>query len=494
MMSGLPWSFLAWLSSLVLAIPAIAQQTSAPVGEWRQWTLDGKTKIEAAMRGVDSGNVILQSRDGRAATLPLARIGAVDRAYVRAAIGGLVMEAVEKANAGPAVSSSLGAAGRVAARSGWQGGVKVDPADCEVTDVTVSGGDWKRAFRSGHFEFSSNTVLPVERQRDVARLFELEYELHRRAGWGVGPRLESGGRTKVQLFDTDAAFAAAGALPLSGCDLDYETGTLRCTLEAAGVHLIEGVWLSDSVMTPKAVARGVTHLVLRDAFETLPLWVINGMDKCMGAIPVAGGTAWPDHAAAGVKEQIPRGSEVSRLGFASLLRADDSGPPPELAEKAAELLGAASGGKGKVPASEVLELLKSKSLEDYAKSRLAEGAASGPLAYYFIFLESEGRAAKLATVIAAARADQSKWDAYDEAVEKYDKEWDALKARKDVVAQGDGRFLLPSTVTAPKEPVPPLEVESREELRALHLSKFLAGAEASAVADAAKAALKSAGF
>jgi hypothetical protein len=481
------------LLPLVLILPVLAQQGAAPTGEWRQWTLDGKTKIEAAMRGVDSGNVILLSRDGRAATLPLARIGTADRAYVRSAIGGLVMAAVERANAGAAVPASLGAAGAPAARSGWQGGVKADPANCEVTDVSVSDSDWKQAFRSRHFEFSGNSNLPVERQRDVARLFEVQFELHRRAGWGVGPTLEGGGRMKVQLFDTDAAFAAAGALPLSGCDLDYETGILRCTLEAAGVHLIEGVWLADSVLTPKAVARGVTLKVLSDALETLPLWVLNGVAACMEAIPVTSGVAWPDRASRLVKPHVERAGGIHELDFASLLALPE--PPSSSPRGVVSIPG---GGTAQAvpsrsdPANR--EALAVEDSEVVARRKMREFASSAMLAYYFVFLEQGGHASRLAGLVAAARADEEKWAAYDRALEEYKKEWAAIKARKDVVDQGGGKYFIPSSVIVPKSPVPPNEQRATEQTRRIHIPKLLGGVAPAEAAEAAKLALKGAGF
>ena len=468
------WNPLALLWLLLLASPTPAQQTTAAAGEWRQWTLDGKTKVQAAMRGVDSGNVILQSRDGRAATMPLARIGGGDRAYVRAAIGGVVLEAMEKANAGPAASASLGAAAAPAARSGWQGGVKADPANCEVSEMPQSGGEWQQSFRSRHFEFHSTAKLTLERQRDVARLFEVQYELHRRAGWGVSPALEGGARLKIELYDTEDAYAASGALPATGCDLDHLTGALRCTLEAAGLHAAEGEWIMDSVLTPKAVARGVALMVLGDAIELLPLWVLNGMAACMGAIPVTGGTAWPDRAIEGMKPHAERAGGAAALDFASLLLAV---PKPAAPPAAGNAGGSAA-----------------KSAEASAKEKVSDYATAALLACYFIFLDSGSHASRLAGVISAARTDQARWDAYDRAMEKYTADWAAIKARKDVVDRGGGQFSVPSSVTVPKAPEPPDDVTSRLDLRSLHAPKLLGGAEPSAVAQAAKAALEKAGL
>lgn len=481
------WNPLALLWLLLLASPAPAQQTTAAAGEWRQWTLDGKTKVEAVMRGVDSGNVILQSRDGRAATMPLARLGSGDRAYVRAAIGGLVLEAMEKANAGPAVSASLGAAAAPAARSGWQGGVKADPANCEVSEMPRSGGKWQQAFRSLHFEFHSTAKLPLERRCDVARLFEVQYELHRRAGWGVGPALEGGARLKIELYDTEDAYAASGALPATGCDLDHRTGILRCTLEAAGLHAAEGEWIMDSVLTPKAVARGVALMVLSDAIELLPLWVLNGMAACMGAIPVTGGTAWPDRAIEGMKPHAERAGGAAALDFASLLAVPEPAAPPAT--------GKAGGSDAAVASLEALaRALAAKSAETSAKKKVSDYATAALLACYFIFLDSGSHASRLAGVISAARTDQARWDAYDRAMEKYTADWAAIKARKDVVDRGGGQFSVPSSVTVPKAPEPPDDITSRLDLRSLHAPKLLGGAEPSAVAQAAKAALAKAGL
>ena len=449
-----------WQSPMVLVLaaicvstfPARAQQAAAPLGEWRQWTLDGKTRIEAAMRGVDSVNVILQSRDGRAATLPMIRLADADRAYVSAAIGGLVFDAVEKANAEPSVSSALGVAGGVGERSGWDTAVKVDPSCCEVSAVPPDDPAWQQAFRSRHFEFVCRAKLAAERQREVARLFELQYELHRRAGWGVGPALAAGKRLKVQLFDTEDSFAASGALPASGCDLDQDTGILRCTLEAAGLRSIEGGHVMESVMTPKGVARGVTLMILSDAIEILPLWMLNGMATCMGAIPVAGGTAWPSRMAANLKPHVKRVRGVTALRFEEHLTPPPPPPPPE-------------GIPASLPRTSPVPVFTAPSGPGPAIPRdpppdtaSVEYASCAMLAYHF--MTKEPKAGELSAMIEAARADKAKWDAYEAAAAKYKEEWDKIKARKDVVDQGGGRYLVPSSVTVPQAPKAPSTITS----------------------------------
>lgn len=132
--------------------------------------------------------------------------------------------------------------------------------------------------------------------------------------------------------------------------------------------------------------------------------------------------------------------------------------------------------------------------DDYAERRAREVAAPSLLVYYFVFLDQGGHAPRLARLIAAARADQEKWAAYDRAAQKYKEEWAAIKARKDVVDQGGGRYLIPRSITPPTAPAPPGDQRSTDESRRSHIAKLLSGAEPEQAAWDATRALRGAGF
>ncbi|MBL9132146.1 MAG: hypothetical protein JNG86_13165 [Verrucomicrobiaceae bacterium] len=409
-------------------------------GELREWSRAGSAKFQAAFRGIEADKLILQSADGRSAAFPLASFSADDRAYVRARIAGLVLEAMTP----PGVGKKDGA--------GWSGPVSASAADCAVEPFAASAQTQNRAgFRSRHFTVFCSTELPPEAMRDVAESCEAIHELFRVAPWGVLATPEDGERHVIELFATSADFVKAGGKEGTSGDYDDDRHTLRMTYGAAGLDQIGGVWTRTEL---PGIAAGfkkwVSILLMHDVLTLTPPWLISGMSDVIAQIPVVGGSAWPAD-----MPKLPGGGAPLEKGA---IEAMLTTPDPESAPKK----------------------------PDNAHAALA--------AWYFMRLADGNRAQQITKLLKEAKADRVKWDDYERARVKFKFDWEAFLKQPGVKELPDGRIEFPGGLTPPEPPKTPRAVEKSFQMPWLLISMLLDGKTAGSLADEIVAKLHSEGF
>jgi hypothetical protein len=409
-------------------------------GELREWSRAGSAKFQAAIRGIEADKLILQSADGRSASLPLASFSTDDRAYVRARIAGLVLEAMPPPGAGKKDGA------------GWGGPVSASAADRSVESFAASAQTQNRAgFRSRHFTVFCSTELPPQAMKDVAESCEAIHELFRVAPWGVLATPEDGERHVIELFATGADFEKAGGKSGTSGDYDDDRHTLRMTYGAAGLDQIGGVWTRAEL---PGIAAGfkkwLAILLMHDTLTLVPPWLVSGMSDVIGQIPVVGGSAWP--------------TEMPKL----------------------------AGGDAPLEKSAVEAMLTVPNPE--SPSKKPDNAHAALTAWYFMRLADGNRAQQITKLLKEAKADRVKWDDYERARVKFKFDWDAFLKQPGVKELPDGRIQFPGGLTPPEPPKAPREVQKSSQMPWLLVSMLLDGKTPASLADEIVAKLRSEGF
>ncbi len=285
----------------------------APVlGEARSWQREGGGAFTAALRGVVGGKVILQSADGRSATLDLTALSRNDRDYVRGKMGALAQRwlALAAAPAKPAAD-----------RSGWPAVVRVPQESLRMSvERPFAAGSGMR-FASAHFEFDSPVEVLAAEQRSIATPFELIHEVWRLAPWGVITPPKVGGLFQVELFLHTAAYESAGGLPDSGCHFDQQSKRLRVLGSAIGLDPErKPLWRDEQSPTP-ALSYGIVPLMTQDVLGLVPEYIIPALALVMRDLPARAESAWPGElvdtlAAAGAEPPLTK-AEVSAFFYAT---------------------------------------------------------------------------------------------------------------------------------------------------------------------------------
>ena len=279
MKSALPLCAVA----LLFQTAHLCGQTAAVLGELRGWQRESGGAFTAALRGLEGGKVILQSADGRTATMELAALSRNDRDYVRGKIGVLTQRWLEQLT--PAKSA--------ADRSGWPTIVHVPLTSLNmVVKRPFEAGKGMR-FASAHFEFESAAEISPAEQRSIATPFELIHEVWRLAPWGVFTPPKDGGPFQVELFLNTDAYAAAGAPPNSGAHFDSTSKKLRVLGSAIGLDVKrQPLWRDEQAPVP-ALAYGMVPLLMQRFMAMIPDWIIPSLALVMRDLPIKGGAAWP---------------------------------------------------------------------------------------------------------------------------------------------------------------------------------------------------------
>lgn len=273
--------------AMIIQTRMLDAQSAAPVpvlGAPRPWQRSEGAAFMAELRGLEGGKVILQSADGRAATLELAALSRVDRDYVRGKMGALAQRWL----------AQLAPAGKPAAdRSGWPEIVRVPQESMRVTVKRAFEPGKGMRFASAHFEFESPAGLSPAEQRSVATPFELIHEVWRRAPWGVITPPKESGLFQVELFLQPGAYNASGAQPNSGCYFNYKTKELHVLGSAIGLDGNRDPLWRDEHLPVLALTYAMIPLLMQDLMVTLPEWLVPSLALAMRDLPLQGELAWP---------------------------------------------------------------------------------------------------------------------------------------------------------------------------------------------------------
>lgn len=267
---------------------------AAPLlGEVRLWQRETGGAFTAALRGIEGGKVVLQSADGRSATLELAALSRNDRDYVRGKMGALAQRWMARQLPPPKPAAD---------RSGWPALVRV-PQESLLMSVKrpFEAGRGMR-FASAHFEFESPVEVLDAEQRSIATPFELIHEVWRLAPWGVITPPKGGGLFQVELFLQTTAYEAAGGPRNSGCHFDGKSSKLRVLGSAIGLDPGRKPLWRDEQSPVVALGPNVVIMLTQGFNATIPEWITTSLALPMRDLPLCGETAWPQEMLAALAE------------------------------------------------------------------------------------------------------------------------------------------------------------------------------------------------
>lgn len=259
------------------------------------WTsADGKN-LQAELVDVLNGEAVLkiygQTLNSR---VPFSRLSAADRQYVetwvkpgtpvkptpaaKTGTGSVgVEETLEDAAGFPVGGNSL----VKRCENGWPEVValKTKPV---FTIVKEEKKENAFVYRSDHFEFISPEKLSGEIVREFSRLFETTFEAMAALPLRLKPKPPAD-FFKVKLFETKAAYYAAGGLEGSAGMYTSRTKEIMVPLPFLGVKKIGDRWIIEDGDGNGTLVHEVVHQVMHPWLGVLPAWVTEGVAEYITA-------------------------------------------------------------------------------------------------------------------------------------------------------------------------------------------------------------------
>lgn len=428
---------------VLLGVQLNAQQPVSPAGQ--VWKSKQGTTLNATLRGVDAGNVIFDMGGGNTRQVPLDALADEDQQRIKALLPRLITEALENSSE----------------RAGtWPARVFMN---LEAANVRPSpNADANRGYTSAYFEISSDTDLTPATANEFAQVLESAHAVMRAAPWGVLATVPKGEKLKVRLCDRTGNISASG----SGAYYERETRTLHVTLETAGLKYAGNNLVLDTTRHSRPLMRELAKMLTRDLEGIAPGWFVVGFPIYFERIPFRAGTFWTGIAERSIAEEIrATGKSPGNLAVTLAMNHDqwNGQSKPDT-----------SGGVAPVSASVTVvtidrEVSRTPGVRPQPQTAVTPSLPQAPpsalevaahdaflLCLHFATHEPE----RLGKFLKAVQKDKAAWDTYYAGVDQYRKDIAEFLKRPEVEKLPDGVFRYPSTLTPPKAPKPPHEVES----------------------------------
>jgi hypothetical protein len=444
----------------------------------RTWTDATGRTLQAALFGFDSGQVVLQFPDGRTLRLQAAQLSEADRHFIMRHIAEVFdpISGKEVPMSGALVKHEE--MSFTAGRS-WPHSLT---ATKSLLFARPAGFDSERRcnkFRTRRFEYLLHNGVGIS--DELARVFEGTYELLRASPWGIQARPDND-FFRVEVFARMEDYHAGGGPEGSAGVYLINERIFMLPLQSLGLMLPPGYRLVDPSRQMATLIHEMTHMMMHDVLDLLPMWFIEGSAEYTSCIPYLEGTFSPPKVKEGVLRRvspvfrpgstIPR-SPVALLAYDELLNINKR----QWHEYA--ITGVVSPGAGpKVMPVGPADNSRMESL--YSTSLL--------LTYYFMNLEGDRKGTRLLQYLEAVRKEQPRWNAWREEVFRYLTAKEEFMKRPEVKTKPDGTITFPGFLTPPAEPVPPRPEYATGEVFKIHLPILLNGKTPAQLAeDVAKA-------
>ena len=386
-------------------------------GRQREWTsADGK-KITGLMLGTEGDAVAIKlAATGKSSKIPLSRLSEADREFV--AKEGWPLPKPWKQ---------------------WPTDIKINLDEISVESVAADG---KFIYRTQHFEIVSAAELAPAVIKDIGRIFEGTYRLLDASPWGILARPKDN-HFRAELYRTREAYIQAGAPTNSAGVYMTQRKVFMVPFESLGLKETPKGWQRTADYTTKTLIHELTHMLMDDALQTMPMWLIEGAAEYMELMPMRIGAFSPNGHFSALREHnkrepaFPLGKTFPMTQSAWQNGGEEPAPQPEPAPgpgRATRM----TGGMG----------LAGRSNENIPKLY----HAGLLLTYYFIHLDGDGDAARLQRFIAASVKNADRIQAYEREGEAYNKAVAEFIKHPDVQDMGGGNYRFPATM---KPPVPP---------------------------------------
>lgn len=434
--------------SFLLSLLACTLASGDEGGGNRDWTSSDGKKIRGLMLGTEADAVAIKLADnGKTAKVPLARLSEEDRDFVT--------------KQGWPLPKTW---------SKWPSDIRIDLNDIEVTSLQE---DSKFIYRTPHFEIVSADQLGQLVVKDIARIFEGTYRLLAASPWGILATPEKQ-RFRAELYVSRDSYIQAGGPPNSAGVYLTQRKVFMVPFESLGLKQTPGGWQRSAEYTTKTLIHELTHMMMDDVVQALPMWVIEGTGEYMELIPMRIGTFSPAALPKALKEH--NGSQpahsLAETFKMSHQRWQNGGEEPS------------SPGNGGGPGLQPL------GGTDRAAELIPQFYHAGLLlTYYFMHLDGDGDAARLQRFIAACAQNAEQIRTYEEKHKAYEAAFAQFTRHPDVTPAGNGSYRYPSTMKPPEAPPFPFDCEA-EELRMLEIEILLEGRTAAQLIAEATAALE----
>lgn len=447
----------------------------------RTWTDAGGRTLQAALLGFDSGQVTLQFPDGKTVRLQAMQLSAADRDFIGQNIGEVFDPITGKAI--PMSGEVRHEAMSFTAGRSWPSTLTATKSLLFARSAGYDEATKCQKSRTRRFEYLLHRGVYVE---DVARVCEGTYELLRMSPWGIQAQPQDD-FFRVEVFATMADYYQAGGPEGSAGVYMINERIFKLPLQSLGIMLPPGYRLADPSRQMGTLIHEMTHMMMHDVLELLPMWFIEGSAEYASCIPYEDGVFSPPLVGQGVIREFARG--VKPPGATNEIR-------PPLAPLA-DLLSISmrqwheyaiagaitpSPGPAKFPTG-AADPVRMSSL--YRSSLL--------LTYYFMNLEGDRRGTRLLQYLEAVRNEQPRWNAWREELFRHLTAQDEFMKKPEVKKLPDGSFTYPSFLTPPKAPVPPRPEYASGEVFKIHLPILLNGKTAEQVAQEAYQAVAAQG-
>ena len=463
------------LATFWIAGPAWSQQQAAgqPGPNTREWTsLDG-TKITADYLGVQGeSTVVLKLANGKISFVPLAKLSVNDNFFV-----------------------GHNRIGYYPPWRGWPRDAGLSSAGLSVNEVHAESGSF--IYTTQHFRFDCDVNLGTQLMKDLARVFELTYDLDSKSPFGILAKPRSQW-FEAKLLGTLGDYIKAGGRPNSAGIYLIKDKVFMAPLQLMGVRAGSAGWRKESeIYDPSTIVHELTHMLTHDMLVNLPTWMNEGYAEYISNIPIENKEfkTSGEKIREGVRDMFVRqhemehtspGRKLNKLDKAARIAylKSDSLPALFKVEKVLRMSNEewATGRKPQPPVIAAAPTRKSTpepvvpggiTIHETAPI-VVTGTRIMPISepvdpnrmprlyhtahliiYYFIQLEGEKGVVKLQRFLDENRSNLARCRKFEEDFKTYERDMADFMKRPGVTNLGDGRFRYPANLQPPKAPQPP---------------------------------------
>lgn len=241
-------------------------------------------------------------------------------------------------------------------------------------------------YNSDHFTMRSDVRLAPDLVREYAAVFESTHYALESLPLGLQPEKPSSGRFKVRFFRRHDDFQNAGGdLEMAAIYLK-QSKEILIPLASLGVKIVgEQVPLDPKSFNPTPLKHELTHQLMHNWLDLLPVWFAEGMAEYVSAVPFSDGEFDFTRIDQGIKAHLS-----SRFGLLP--------SPPESSSPGVYTIHV-------LPPAQLMAL----DYKDWSRARGATAElnyrSAFLLIYYFIHLDGDGSAGNLVEYLRTARMD-----------------------------------------------------------------------------------------
>lgn len=287
--------------TLCLSLLLIASLPAQTGGSVRSWTDDAGRTVDAEFAGMEGDSVLLRMSPEKTVPFPLARLSAVDQAFVKEA-----MASTPGRGAAPAATPTVSDPNRVPiTQRTWPENVTVPARSIEITTVSESVAQRKYVYQSEAFEFSSQAKLAGSVMKEVARTFEATRSLINALPWGVVCRPPEGmPRFKAALYESRLDYIEAGGPENSGGVYNTGEKIFKIPFPSLGLEKRGQTYFKNDNYSNGTLVHEITHQLMDEYLSFLPTWITEGTAEYAEMLPYKSGTFRADAHKSGMKDDI----------------------------------------------------------------------------------------------------------------------------------------------------------------------------------------------